>query len=291
MASWVADRRAAAGRKRHNYGQDSNRRQAARSKEVSHRTVNLEVKLLRGILKAEDQWKRLAEDVSRLPETNSPPGRALTPEESVRLFTIAESKDEWLTAYLAATVANDTGMRGVELKHVRVADIDVDNRKLTITRAKGNNGLYRTVILTNDALKAVIKLLDRAAKLGTVKPEHYLFPFRLRKEIAYDPSRPQKSWRTAWRKLTKAGGVPSFRVHDLRHTFITNHAEINTPLAVVQARAGHLSKRLTELYTHISQRALEKAAEQYEQRKAEVMAAAKEKLKIEQAKSATETVN
>ncbi len=77
--------------------------QAARANEVSHRTVNLEVKLLRGILKAEDQWERLAENGIRLPETSSPPGQALTPEESVRLFTTAESKDGWLTAYLAAT--------------------------------------------------------------------------------------------------------------------------------------------------------------------------------------------
>ncbi len=82
-----------------------------------------------------------------------------------------------------------------------------------------------------------------------------------------------------------------FSVPDLRHKFIINYAEINTPLAVVQAQARHLLKRMTELYTHISQRTLDKAVEQYSQRKAETMAAAKEKLKAEQAKSATETVN
>jgi len=64
-----------------------------------------------------------------------------------------------------------------------------------------------------------------------------------------------KGWRKAWRAVTKEAGVPGFRFHDLRHTFITNHAEMGTPLAVVQAQAGHLSKSMTELYTHISQRA------------------------------------
>jgi integrase len=79
-------------------------------------------------------------------------------------------------------------------------------------------------------------------------------------------------------------GHGSFRFHDLRHTFITVHAEANTPISVVQAQAGHLSPEMTRLYTHISQRSMEQAAERYEQRKTEAMAAAREKLEFEKAK-------
>ncbi|MGI9071506.1 MAG: tyrosine-type recombinase/integrase [Bryobacteraceae bacterium] len=108
-------------------------------------------------------------------------------------------------------------------------------------------------------------------------PDHYLFPYKVRYSVGCDPSKPMTSWRTAWRKLTKAAGVPGFRFHDLRHTFITNHAEIGTPIQVVMATAGHLSQRMTELYTHISQRTMQEAAERFEERKAELLAEARAK--------------
>ncbi len=252
--------------------------QGTRGAEVSNRTVNLEIKLLRGILKHEGQWARIQPDYKRLSEAGQSPGRALSPDESLKLFTAAESKDEWMVAYQAAVVANDTGMRGVELRNLRLADIDTVAGKIVIRRTKGNNGLFRTIILTNDALKAMLKLLDRAEKLDSHKPEHCLFPYKIRKGVGYTPAKPMKGWRTAWRALTKEAGVPGFRFHDLRHTFITNHAEMGTPFPVVQAQAGHLSKRMTELYTHISQRAMEDAARRYEQRKAELLAEAQKRL-------------
>lgn len=181
-------------------------------------------------------------------------------------------------AYQSSIVANDTGMRSVEVKNLKLGDLDTEHRKITIRRSKGNCGAGRTVILTNDALNAVLKLQERARNLNATEAGDYLLPFRVRNGVGYDPKRPVKSWRTAWRKLTKAAGLPGFRYHDLRHTFITNHAEMGTPLAVVQAQAGHLSKRMTELYTHISKRALEEAAAAYEERKAERQAEVQAKL-------------
>jgi len=168
--------------------------QAIRAAEVSNKTVNLETDLLRGILKAEGQWKRLVDEVNRLPKSAAAPGRALSPEESLRLFTIAESKQEWFVACYATLIAYDTGMRGVELRNLQLRDIDIEARKITIRRSKGTNGLFRTVILTNDALKAVLKLIDRAEKLNACNPEHYLFPYKIRKGTGHDPSRPTKGW-------------------------------------------------------------------------------------------------
>ena len=184
----------------------------------------------------------------------------------------------WSVAYRAAIVANDSGMRGVELRNLRLRDIDLENRKIAIRRSKNASGI-RTVTLTNDALKALLVLVDRAAKLNATNPEHYLFPYRDKKGHGYDPTRPTKGWRTAWRKLTVKAGVPGFRFHDLRHTFITSHAEIGTPLSVVMAQAGHLSRRMTELYTHISQRAMQEAADRFEEKKEKDRAAAMLKLK------------
>jgi integrase len=84
----------------------------------------------------------------------------------LRLFTAVESKDEWLVAYQAAIVANDTGMRSVELRNFRLADIDVDGRKFVVRRSKGNNGLFRTVILTNDTLKVSYAKIRSAREMS-----------------------------------------------------------------------------------------------------------------------------
>jgi integrase len=262
--------------------------QSSRASVVSNKTVNLEIDLLRGILKHEGQWDRLASDYKRLKRNGETPGRSLTSEQALRLFTTAESNSDWFVAYLAAVIANDTGMRGVELKNLRLADVNTDGRKISIHRSKTHGGI-RTVILTNDALKAVLALHDRARKLGCTMPEHYLFPYKICKGIGYDPSRPMRSWRTAWRKLTKAAGLPGFRFHDLRHTFITNHAEIGTPIQVLMASAGHLSQKMTELYTHISQRSMQEAADRYEQRKAERLAEARTSLASEGASQPSST--
>ena len=94
----------------------------------------------------------------------------------------------------------------------------------------------------------------------------------------YDPSKATKGWRTAWRKLRNAAGLGKFRFHDLRHTYLTAHAEMGTPLPVLMAQAGHLSRRMTELYTHISQRSMQEAAARFEEKKAQSLAEAKKRL-------------
>ncbi len=63
---------------------------------VSNRTVNLEIKLLRGILKHEGQWAGIQPDYKPLRESGESPGRALMPDESLRLSTTAETRtDGW----------------------------------------------------------------------------------------------------------------------------------------------------------------------------------------------------
>jgi integrase len=260
--------------------------QTMRAAEVSNKTVNLEIDLLRGILKHEGQWDRLESDYKRLRKSGERPGRSLSSDESLRLFTAAESNANWLVAYLAAVVANDTGMRSVELRHLRLKDLSSDGRKITVNRSKTDGGI-RTIILTNDAVKAMIRLQDRAQKLGSTLPEDFVFPYKIRNGTGYDPSKPMKGWRTAWRKLTRSAGLPGFRFHDLRHTFITNHAEIGTPIQVLMATAGHLSHKMTELYTHISHRSMQEAAERYEQRKAELLAEARAKVVLDNQRQCT----
>jgi hypothetical protein len=62
-------------------------------------------------------------------------------------------------------------------------------------------------------------------------------------------------------------------------------------MPVLMATAGHLSQKMTELYTHISNRSMEEAADKYELRKAERLAEAKAKLALKQIQPASTQVH
>jgi integrase len=66
-----------------------------------------------------------------------------------------------------------------------------------------------------------------------------------------DRTRPQKSWRSAWRSLTSAAGLKGHRFHDLRHQAVTEMAEAGAPDATIKAVAGHIDQTMMEHYSHV----------------------------------------
>jgi integrase len=92
-------------------------------------------------------------------------------------------------------------------------------------------------------------MFDRADLLGHSEPEHYLWPAC--QWGRYDATNPMLKWDTAWRALRDAAGLPGPRFHDLRHTVITELAEIGVADHVLESISGHLSRRMLEHYSHI----------------------------------------
>ncbi len=92
-------------------------------------------------------------------------------------------------------------------------------------------------------------MLERADLLGHIEPEHYLWPDCQRGR--YDPTQPMLKWDTAWRALRDAAGLHGLRFHDLRHTVITELAELGIADHVLESISGHLSRRMLEHYSHI----------------------------------------
>jgi integrase len=190
-------------------------------------------------------------------------------------------------------------MRGHELKRLRLHDVDLVDRHVTIRKSKTKGG-ERVIPLNAASMWAFARLLERAHALGSSEPEHFLFPgFLYRKTknasaraTGYDPRRPQKTWRTAWRSLVKettrrAGNAAAeaavkqgatneeaetagkkaracfvgLRFHDLRHSCITKLAESGAPDETIMSLAGHLDRKMLEHYSHIRNRAKRKAVE------------------------------
>jgi integrase len=186
--------------------------QLVRIEQVSARTCNLELKVVRQLLKTARLWSRLADDYKPLKENSQGPGRALLPEEEKRLFECAQKSLYLSAAFYAGIVAANTTMRGCELKGLQLRDVDLNDRKVLVRRnsTKTDAGC-RLIPLNNAAVWALTKLLQRAKLLKASGPDHYLFPtFRYKhtKEDAvegsslYDATKPMVSWRSGWRTLT-----------------------------------------------------------------------------------------
>ena len=215
---------------------------------IANRTLNMDVGALRRVLKHCGRWRTLQHRVQNLPEESGPIGRALTPDEQKRLFEAAASKPEWEHVYCAATAAANTSMRPVEVKHLRRRDVDLFTGTVTVVRSK-NVTSHRIIPLNQAARKALGRMLERADGLGFTDPDHYLWPAC--QWGRFDPTRPIRKWDTAWRALRDAAGLPGLRFHDLRHTFITELAEMGIPDHVMESITGHLSRRMLEHYSHI----------------------------------------
>ncbi len=244
--------------------------QLKRMEQVGNRTINLETKVLRMILRHAKLWSRVADDYRGLPEDKRGPGRALTVEEEKRLWETANSNPDWLVAYCSALVAANTTARGCEIKGLRIVDVDLANKLMKIRRASTKTDAgCRVVPLNGTATWALARLLERAAVLGSTAPESYLlraFRFRRTREessagAGFDPHSPMRSWRSAWRRLTKAAGLEGLRFHDLRHHCITKLAEAGVPEQTLMAIAGHVSREMLEHYSHIRMQAKRAAVE------------------------------
>jgi hypothetical protein len=58
-----------------------------------------------------------------------------------------------------------------------------------------------------------------------------------------------------WQEVREATGLLQFRMYDTRHTAITRLAEGGVPVTVIMDLAGHISPRMTQHYTHVSEQA------------------------------------
>jgi len=234
-------------------------------------TINMEVGLLRRLLKKARRWHVISEDIRPLKEGGTI-GRALSPEQKMKLLEVASTKPEWEVAYWAAILALNTTMRAADIRSLRWQDIDLFARLLTVPKSKTKAG-ERTIPLTNDAYQVLLDIRARAERFGPVEDWHYVFPAHKTsaqfeekkivewKFVGFDPSRPIASWRRAWRALTEKAGLKGLRFHDLRHHAITELAESGVPEQTIMAIAGHVSRRMLDRYSHVRLEAKRAAVE------------------------------
>jgi integrase len=124
-------------------------RQLRTAEGVGPAIINMEVGVIRRMLKRAKRWVAIAEDIKPLRELRSI-GRAMSLEDKLRLLSAAGSNPDWENARLAMTLALCTTMRGVEIKNLRWRD--------------------------EDAYGGVLELRERAQGFNGTAPDHFLFP-------------------------------------------------------------------------------------------------------------------
>jgi integrase len=167
---------------------------------LSRKTINMEIGVLRLILKRAGRWSVLADEVKLFPKHSRQIGKVLTAEQKGLLFQTASCKPAWLVVHCAATLAVSTTCRSIELKHLRWGDVDLFNRVMSVKRSKTEAGC-RTIPLNSDAVAAFVRLKERAQLHEAGEPDHFVFPACENERV--DAARPQKTWRSAWRSLVK----------------------------------------------------------------------------------------
>jgi integrase len=108
---------------------------------------------------------------------------------------------------------------------------------------------HGVIPLNASAIEAAARMFERADLLGHTEPEHYLWPAC--QWGRFDATKPMMKWDTAWRALRDEAGLHGLRFHDLRHTVITELAEVGVADHVLESISGHLSRRMLEHYSHI----------------------------------------
>ena len=138
---------------------------------ASGRTVNIEVGMLRQIMRKHGTWERIKPDVQMLPERQDV-GRALTAEEeSILLRECGQSRSRILLPFVM--LALETGARFNTIRMLQWSNIDFANRCLKFGKDKTAAGTGRTVPLNH---RAVETLTFWAQQFPERKPHHYVFP-------------------------------------------------------------------------------------------------------------------
>ena len=141
-----------------------------------------------------------------------------------------------------------TGIREGELLALTPKDFDFEKQTLSIT--KSYQRIKKRDVITapktpksNRVIKIpdflVKEIQDYIAQLYAIKPEDRLFAVsknQLTREMA---------------RASKAAGVKKIRIHDLRHTHISQLIEMGFSAVAIGDRVGHESVEITYRYAHL----------------------------------------
>ncbi len=195
-------------------------------------------------------WKTF--DLARPPKEKKLPV-VLSQEEVRRVLSCLRS----FRHYVCLSTIYSCGLRLSEATSLKIADLDSDRMLLHIHQGKGNKDRYVPLP------ERTLTLLRQYWRLH--RHPCWLFPARTSPGVPLSQAtRPMTAdtLQKAFRAACRASGIQKkASVHTLRHSYATHLLEAGVNLRIIQAYLGHASLKTTSIYTHLTNRGEEQAAE------------------------------
>jgi integrase/recombinase XerD len=137
------------------------------------------------------------------------------------------------------------GLRRSELLNMKIEDINSQRMQISIISSKYKKD--RMVPLSENVLEML--------RLYYVEYQPKIYLFEGRDDSKYN----ERSLAMVLKKACEKAKIKkSVNLHMLRHSYATHLLETGTDLRYIQELLGHKSSKTTEIYTHVSQKSLDK---------------------------------
>jgi site-specific recombinase XerD len=137
----------------------------------------------------------------------------------------------------------------MEVRSVRLRDLDFDRKQLQVVQGKGKKD--RLVPLSEHLMRGLLKYIEAE------KPTDWLFhgqPEANRKGGDFDSRYSQRGVQWAVKQAAKNAGIlKDVHVHTLRHCYATHLLEDGMDIITLQRLMGHANIDTTMEYLHIAQ--------------------------------------
>lgn len=160
-----------------------------------------------------------------------------------------------------------TGLRVSELCRLKKKDINLEKSEFSV---RGKGGKIRVVFLddaSKDSLKKYLSPRRDKSEFLFISYGHSDKNPDSGKRIADSGMTPRSVQRLLKKSATKAGLVKKISPHTLRHSFATDLLIGGADLRSVQEMLGHASVNTTQIYTHLTNRQLQKVHANFHGRK------------------------
>lgn len=179
------------------------------------------------------------------------PPTPLTPQEAERILSSANpSTVTGVRDRAMLEVLYSTGIRRMELSHLRLQDIDAERGTLMVRQGKGKRD--RMIPIGERALSWVKLYLETSRpKLAVVPDQGFVFL-----TVEGVPFLTESLTHFVRDYIRKSGLEHRGACHLFRHTMATGMLENGADIRFIQQMLGHVNLKTTEIYTHVSIRAL-----------------------------------
>ena len=188
--------------------------------------------------------------------------KILPPEQIKSYLTAADQRGVLPMFYLELI----SGLRKGELVALQWADLDIENKTISVSKQAGRNNAGEPDITRPKTENSIRKISIPQEAVGLLVAEHqkhpnnpWMFPSPKTGEM-YHPD----SVVNIHKKILKDAGLEHLRFHDLRHTFATLALQNGVDVKTVSSMLGHFDAGFTlRTYTHVTRQMQESAAERW----------------------------